>query len=159
MNDASHPLAIRAADVPPRAKRSNYPEPFLSRVAGRDKRPLGDLFGLQAFGVNLTRLAPGSESALQHRHTKQDEFIFILEGAPTLVTDRGEVTLAPGMCAGFPAGGVAHHLINRSGADVVYLEIGDRGPGDSADYPQDDLKITADGAGGWSFVHKDGRPY
>ena len=159
MSDASHPLAIRAADVQPRATRSNYPEPFLSRVAGRDKRPLGDLFGLETFGVNLTRLAPGSESALQHRHTKQDEFIFILEGAPTLVTDRGEVTLAPGMCAGFPAGGVAHHLINRSGADVVYLEIGDRGPGDSAHYPQDDLKSTADGAGGWSFVHKDGRPY
>jgi len=159
MNDASHPLAIRAADAPPRAKRSNYPEPFLSRVRGRDKRPLGDLFGLQAFGVNLTRLAPGSESALQHRHTKQDEFIFILDGAPTLVTDRGEVAMGPGMCAGFPAGGVAHHLVNRSDADVVYMEMGDRAPGDSADYPQDDLKIAADGAGGWSFVHKDGQPY
>ena len=159
MNDASNPLAILAADVPPRAKRSNYPEPFFSRMAGRDKRPLGDRFALKNFGVNLTRLSPGGESALQHRHTKQDEFIFILEGRPTLVTDRGEVTMAPGMCAGFPAAGVAHHLVNRSDADVVYLEVGDRGPGDSADYPQDDIKVAADGTGGWAFVHKDGRPY
>jgi len=159
MNDVSHPLAILAADVPPRAKRSNYPEPFFSRMAGRDKRPLGDRFALKNFGVNLTRLSPGGESALQHRHTKQDEFIFILEGRPTLVTDRGEVAMAPGMCAGFPAGGVAHHLVNRSDADVVYLEVGDRSPGDSADYPQDDIKVAADGIGGWAFVHKDGRPY
>jgi uncharacterized cupin superfamily protein len=159
MNDASHPLAIRAADAPPRAKRSIYPEPFLTRMAGRDKRPLGDLFGLKTFGVNLTRLSPGGESALQHRHTRQDEFVFILEGTPTLVTDRGEIELAPGMCAGFAAGGIAHHLVNRSDADVVYLEMGDRGPGDCADYPQDDIKIAADGGGGWAFVHKDGRPY
>jgi uncharacterized cupin superfamily protein len=159
MNDASHSLAILAADVPPRAKRSNYPEPFFSRMAGRDKRPLGDRFALKNFGVNLTRLSPGGESALQHRHTKQDEFIFILEGTPTLVTDRGEVTMAPGMCAGFPAGGLAHHLVNRSDAEVVYLEVGDRSPGDSADYPQDDIKVGADGSGGWAFVHKDGRPY
>lgn len=159
MNDISHRLAIRAADVPPRAKRSNYPEPFLSRMAGRDKRPLGDLFGLRTFGVNLTHLAPGGESALQHRHTKQDEFIFVLEGTPTLITDHGEIEMGPGMCAGFPAGGVAHHLVNRGDAAVVYLEMGDRGPGDCAEYPQDDLKFAADGAGGWTFVHKDGRAY
>src|SRR3954469_15493376 len=155
----ARPLAIVASSAPPRTTPSTYPEPFFSGMAKREKRPLGDLFGLKNFGVNLTRLSPGGESALQHRHTKQDEFIFILEGTPTLVTDRGEVTMAPGMCAGFPAGGVAHHLINRSDADVVYLELGDRGRGDSADYPQDDIKIAADGIGGWAFVHRDGRPY
>jgi uncharacterized cupin superfamily protein len=153
------PLAIRARDAPPRARRSNYPEPFASRMAGRDKRPLGDLFGLRTFGVNLTRLAPGGESALLHRHTRQDEFVFILEGHPTLVTDRGETALEPGMCAGFPAQGLAHQLVNRSAADVVYLEIGDRGPGDGAEYPQDDIKAAADPAGGWRFVRKDGTPY
>jgi len=44
-DDAKRPVAIRAADVPPRAFRTNYPEPFASRMAGRDKRPLGDPFG------------------------------------------------------------------------------------------------------------------
>jgi uncharacterized cupin superfamily protein len=123
-------IAIEAAAAPPRAKPSNYPEPFFSRMSKREKRPLGDLSGLKNFGVNLTTLHPGGESALLHRHSKQDEFIYVLQGNPTLVTDRGEVTLAPGMCAGFPAQGLAHQLVNRTSGKVTYLEIGDRTPGD-----------------------------
>jgi len=97
------PVAVEAATVAPRAKPSSYPEPFAARVLGREKRPLGDLFGLTNFGVNLTRLAPGAQSALKHRHSRQDEFVFILEGEPTLLFDNDEVVLRPGMCAGFPA--------------------------------------------------------
>jgi len=152
------PLAIVAAEAAPKARQSNYPEPFLTRMRRREKRPLGDMFGLKNFGVNLTRLAPGGESALLHRHSKQDELVYILEGTPTLVTDRGEVQLAPGMCAGFPAAGLAHQVVNRTDSDVVYLEIGDRTPGDEGSYPADDIaaKLTP---GGWVFTHKDGRPY
>jgi len=153
------PIAIAAANAPPRTKPSNYPEPFFSRMAKRAKHPLGDLFGLKNFGVNLTRLAPGGESALLHRHSKQDEFVYILEGHPILVTDRGEVALAPGMCAGFAAGGIAHQLVNRTDRDVVYLEIGDRTPGDDGTYPADDLKAALGADGKWNFTHKDGRPY
>src|SRR5712692_2253574 len=96
--------SIKALEAPPRVKPSNYPEPFASRMAGREKRPLGDLFGLANFGVNLTRLAPGAVSALRHSHLRQDEFVYVIEGHPTLVTDAGETQLAPGMCAGFKAG-------------------------------------------------------
>src|SRR6185369_8949674 len=117
------PVAMSAAAAPARKKQTNYPEPFASRMNGRQKRPLGDLFGLKSFGVNLTRLSPGGESALFHRHSRQDEFIYILEGQPTLITDDAETLLGPGSCAGFPAGGTAHQLVNRSGADVVYLEV------------------------------------
>ena len=153
------PIAIKAEAAPPRTKPSNYPEPFFSRMARREKRPLGDLFGLKNFGVNLTRLAPGGESALLHRHSKQDEFVFILEGEPTLVTDAGEMTLSPGMCAGFPAQGIAHQLVNRTDSDVVYLEIGDRTAGDEGTYPRDDLKAALGADGKWIYTHKDGRPY
>jgi uncharacterized cupin superfamily protein len=153
------PRALRATDVPPRTKPSNYPAEFAGRVEGRIKRQLGDAFGLQNFGVNLTTLAPGSHSALLHRHTKQDEFVYILDGTPVLVTDTGEHQLAPGMCAGFPADGPAHQLVNRSAAPVVYLEIGDRTPGDTATYPVDDLEALQDAAGQWVFFHKDGRRY
>src|SRR5688500_6610156 len=122
MADAKYPVAVLADQAPARTRTSNYPEPFASQMAGRRKRPLGDLFGLTNFGVNLTRLAPGAESALRHAHTRQDELVYILEGAPTLVTNAGETILAPGMCAGFKAGsGDAHHLINRTASDVVYL--------------------------------------
>jgi uncharacterized cupin superfamily protein len=161
MDDAasSRPLAFPAALAPKRAKPSNYPEPFRSRMAGREKHPLGDIFGLRNFGVNLTRLLPGGESALLHHHSRQDEFIYILEGEPTLVTDQGEVALSPGLCAGFPAGGVAHQLVNRSDRDVVYLEIGDRSPGDEGSYPADDLAARLSPDGGWVFTHKDGQPY
>lgn len=154
------PEAIRAADAPPKVKQSSYPEPYASRVAGREKRPLGDLFGLSNFGVNLTRLKPGAVSSVRHAHARQDEFVYILEGHPTLVTDAGDTALAPGMCAGFKAGtGNAHHLVNRTPSDAVYLEIGDRTPGDSATYPDDDLKVVAAPGGGWVFTHRDGTPF
>lgn len=152
-------IAIQAASAPRRTKPSNYPEPFFSRMAKREKRPLGDLFGLTNFGVNLTRLFPGGESALLHRHSKQDEFIYIVEGEPTLVTDTEEFPLSPGMCAGFPAAGIAHQLVNRSARDVVYLEIGDRTPGDEGFYPKDDLEARLGPDGQWLFTHKDGTPY
>jgi uncharacterized cupin superfamily protein len=158
MSETTDRLALDAGQVPPRAKTSNYPEPFFSRMKKRLKRPLGDLFGLTTFGVNMTTLLPGGESALLHRHSKQDEFIYILEGEPILVTDKGEVQLRPGMCAGFPAGGVAHQLVNRTDRDVTYLEMGDRPPGDSADYPADDIK-AAMSPNGWIFTHKDGTSY
>jgi uncharacterized cupin superfamily protein len=151
--------AIVAADAPPRTKPSAYPPEFAARVAGRVKHPLGDLFGLRNFGVNLTRLPPGVESALLHRHTKQDELVYILEGRPTLVTDAGETELRPGMCAGFPAGGTAHQLVNRTDRDVVYLEVGDRAPGDEGVYPRDDLKAVMVEPGSWRMLHKDGTPY
>jgi uncharacterized cupin superfamily protein len=152
-------IAVRAQDVAPRTRKSNYPEPFCSRMAGREKRPLGDFFGLKNFGVNLTTLAPNGQSALLHRHSKQDEFIYILDGEPTLITDDEEVKLGPGMCAGFSANGVAHQLVNRTNRAVVFLEIGDRTPGDEGGYPKDDLKAALAPDGGWIFTHKDGRPY
>ena len=155
-----HPVAVQATDAPPRRKPSVYPEPFFSRMARREKRPLGDLFGLTNFGVNLTRIAPGGESALRHAHSRQDEFVYVLSGRPTLVTDEGETELAPGMCAGFKAGtGNAHHLLNRTKEDVVYLEVGDRTSGDEGSYPDDDIKAVLGPDGKWQFAHKDGTPY
>jgi len=155
-----YPAAILALDAALRKKASNYPEPFASRVAGREKRPLGDVFGLSNFGVNLTRLSPGASSALRHAHARQDEFVYILSGRPVLIDDQGEVELAPGMCAGFKAGtGNGHHLVNRSVEDVLYLEVGDRTADDSVAYPDDDLMAALGTDGAWQFVHKDGRRY
>ena len=128
-------------------------------MAGREKRPLGDLFGLSNFGVNLTKLAPGAVSALRHTHTKQDEFVFVLAGHTALHTDEGRTLLSPGMCAGFKAGtGNGHRLVNETSQEVVYLEVGDRSPGDEGQYPDDDIKaVLMDGK--WSFQRKDGTPY
>jgi uncharacterized cupin superfamily protein len=151
--------AIVALDAPQRTKPSNYPEPFRAMMVGRTKRPLGDLFGLANFGVNIVTLAPGAVSALRHAHTRQDEFIFVVSGSPTLYTDAGGQELQPGMCAGFKAGtGDAHRLANESAHDVVYLEVGDRSAGDEAAYPDDDLVAKLQ-LGEWQYTHKDGTPY
>jgi uncharacterized cupin superfamily protein len=148
-----------ASDAAPRTKASNYPEPFASRMAGRVKHPLGDLFGLKNFGVNLTRLAPGAVSALHHRHSQQDEFIYVIKGEPTLFTDAGEMQLRPGMVAGFAANGTAHHLENRTGQDCVILEAGDRAKGDEVSYPTDDIQAVMGEDGKWQYSHKDGKAY
>ena len=159
MPSPTQPVALLATVVPLRSKSSNYPEPFASQMAGRRKQPLGDLFGLTNFGVNLTRLLPGGVSSLRHAHTKQDEFVYVIQGHPTLHTDEGRTNLSPGMCAGFKAGtGNGHRLINETEEDVLYLEMGDRTPGDEGSYPDDDLKAQmVDGK--WKFVHKNGAPY
>ena len=143
----------------PESTGSNYPQQFKYAVAGRVKKRLGDAARLQNFGVNLVRLAPGSCSALRHWHTCQDEFIYVLEGEVTLITNSGEQVLKSGMAAGFPAGDTdGHHLINHTNSDVVYLEIGDRTSGDSVNYPDDDL-IAKASEKGWIFTHKNGEIY
>jgi uncharacterized cupin superfamily protein len=128
-------------------------------MAGRLKRPLGDAFGLRNFGVNLTVLAPGAASALHHAHSRQDEFVYVLDGEPTLVTDGGEMQLRAGMVAGFPAGGCAHHLENRTQRDCLILEVGDRSEGDTVSYPRDDLQAVLGADGQWRFARKDGTEY
>jgi len=159
MNNKTFPIAVVAAQAPPRARASIYPETFASRVAGREKRPLGDLFGLTNFGVNITRLSPGAGSALRHAHSRQDEFIYILQGNAVLITDAGETQLSAGMCSGFKCGtGDAHQLLNRSSEEVIYLEVGDRSAGDTVVYPDDDLQAALV-EGKWQFAHKDGSPY
>ena len=163
MPDSKFPTAVVAKNAAPRAKPTSPPFPpeMVARVApGRDKYVLGDLFGLTNFGVNLTRLAPGGHSALRHAHGTQDEFVYILEGEATLITDSGETALKTGMCAGFKAGtGDAHHLVNRTKQDVVFLEVGDRSAGDSVSYPDDDVLAVYGADGKWKYSKKDGTPY
>ncbi|MDH3234396.1 MAG: cupin domain-containing protein [Alphaproteobacteria bacterium] len=135
---------------------SAYPDEFKSVTEGREKRGLGDVAGLSHFGVNLVRLKPGAASALRHWHLHEDEFVYVLEGEVTLVTDAGEQVLTPGLAAGFPAGQQdGHNLVNKSGKDAVYLEIGDRHPAEEVHYPDVDLKGgRVDGV--FAFTRKDG---
>ena len=141
-DDLTQPVA--ALEVPALGRKTIYPPPFASQVAGR----------------NLTELAPGAISALLHHHTRQDEFIYIVSGAPSLVLDEHEYPLRPGDCCGFKAGtAIGHQLVNRSAGPVLYLEIGDRTPGDYATYPKDDLQFTQIEGGAWILTHKDGTPY
>ena len=163
MSQPKYPVKVVSKDAPSRPKPTSPPFPaeMVAKVAaGRDKKPLGDPFGLTNFGVNLTTLAPGGQSALRHAHGKQDEFVYILEGEAVLITDAGETVLKAGMCAGFKAGtGDAHHMINRTKKDVVFLEVGDRSAGDTVSYPDDDVVAVYGADGKFKYSRKDGTPY
>ncbi len=151
--------ALDPAAVPV-ISRSGYPtEALRAPLAGRSRRALGDALGLASFGVNLTELAPGAWSSQRHWHTRQDEFIYVLQGELTLISDAGEQVLTPGMCAGFPAGVPdGHHLLNRGAVTAQYLEVGDRLPGDAGHYPDVDLAARA-GSCAYVFTRRDGGAY
>jgi uncharacterized cupin superfamily protein len=138
---------------------TTYPAPFRSAVVGRSRQRVGNAIGLKNFGVNLTAIAPGAQSALRHWHSAQDEFIYVVSGELVLITDEGEQVLSAGDMAGFPAGQAnGHHLVNRSAELATYLEVGDRTGGDRAEYPDDDL-VCVPAAVGHRFEHKNGRAY
>ncbi len=147
---------VDIAAVPVR-RGTGYPPPFAAPCAGRTRQRLGDAGELGDFGVNLTRLPPGAWSSQRHWHSHGDEFVYVLEGEVTLVEDGGETVLRAGDCAAFPKGtGNGHHLINRTAAMAVYLEVGSRHPDDLTTCSDIDMmSANADGR----FVHKDGTPY
>ena len=137
-----------------------YPPPFDQPCQNRERRRLGDAAGLQQFGVNLLRLPPGSWSSQRHWHSHEDEFVYVLAGEVTLVSDGGTEVLRAGDAAGFRAGDPdGHTLQNRSAADVLVLEVGTRAPAqDVTTYPGLDLVAPAGGAPA-TFTHRDGTPY
>lgn len=156
----TRPTSLDPSTLTPRTG-SGYPEPYRSRVLPREKRALGDPFGLTKVGINLTVLGPGKESSMRHWHTREDEFVYVLEGEITLRTGAGETILRPGMCAGFPAGDRdGHQLINRTDRPVRYLEVSNRDPEDAAEYsdPDVDMAYRKGPSGEHQFTRRDGTP-
>lgn len=150
--------AIDPLSLEPRTG-SGYPEPYRSRCLPREKRALGDAFGLKTIGINLTILPPGKESSMRHWHTHEEEFVYVLSGEVVLVTDAGEQTLKAGMCAGFPLDTRdGHQLVNRSSGPAVYLEVSNRDPRDGAHYPDVDLMYHGSSAA-VKFTRKDGSQF
>lgn len=147
---------IDIAAVPAR-RGSGYPAPFDAPCAERTRQRLGIAGGLSDFGVNLMRLPPGNWSSQRHWHSHEDEFVYVLDGELVLIEDGGETVLRAGDCAAFPkASGNGHHMINRSNAIAVYLEVGSRSPDDLTTCSDIDMmSANSDGR----FVHKDGTPY
>ena len=144
-------------EAAPHVRGSGYPMPYDEPCAPRQRWRLGDAAGLTQFGVNLMRLPAGAWSSQRHWHSREDEFVYILEGEVVMVTDDGETVLKAGDCVGFKAGAAdGHHMQNRSNAEVVMLEVGTRNPGGAVDYPDADMTIP-EGSG--RIMHRDGRPY
>jgi uncharacterized cupin superfamily protein len=154
----SKPATVDPRTITPRTA-TVYPPEFAGAVKGREKRALGDFFGLTQYGVNLTTLAPGSWSAHRHWHENEDEFVFVVEGEITLIDDAGEHLLKPGMCAGFKSGvRNGHHLVNKTNTPVTYLEIGTRAQVERAYYSEADMFFEKDGAK-TTVTRRNGAPF
>jgi uncharacterized cupin superfamily protein len=150
---------FRPADLA-ESNASSYPEPFREGQRKRYTRRLGDHAGLKNYGVNLVRVLPDGQSSARHAHSKQDEFVYVVEGEFVLVTDAGRETVGPGTCIGFPAGtGDGHHFLNLTQKDAIFLVIGDRTAGDEVTYPDIDLELKTGPDGVRGFRRKDGTPY
>ena len=136
-----------------------YPPPYDEPCLSRERTKLGDAANLTQFGVNLLRLPPGAWSSQRHWHTHSDEFIFVLGGEVTLVTDAGPEILRAGEAAGFKAGDAnGHCLQNRSAADASVLEIGTRVAEDAAAYSDIDMLAPAGGKPA-AYTRRDGTAY
>ena len=154
-----NPPAFDPASLP-ESNATSYPAPYHTDNLKRFNRRLGDHAGIKNYGVVLTRIAPGGQSAHRHAHATQDEFVYVLEGTPVLETDAGSQHLSPGMCAGFPAGtGDAHRFRNPTDKDVLLLVVGDRSANDDVRYPDVDMHLACQPDGSRRFLHKDGTPY
>jgi uncharacterized cupin superfamily protein len=142
----------------PEYRGSAYPSPFDEPCLPRVRRALGEAAGLNDFGVNQLTLLPGAWSSQRHWHSAEDEFVFVVSGEAVLVTDDGETLLRSGDSAGFPKGVTnGHHLINKSSAPAICLEVGTRAKGvDLCTYSDIDMKID-DAIG--TYAHKDGTLY
>jgi uncharacterized cupin superfamily protein len=151
------PKAIKATEAPSRSG-SRYPKPYNEPCEARTKFLLGNVFGLDQFGVNVVVLNPGAWSAQRHWHENEDEFIYVLEGNITLVDDAGDQLLTPGMCAGFKANnGNGHCLKNLSDKPVTYLEVGTRKQNEVVWYSDIDMMVTQENMVG-TYTKKDGSP-
>jgi uncharacterized cupin superfamily protein len=138
-------------------KGSSYPAPHGDACAERVRKRLGDVGGLTDFGVNLLMLPPGVRSSQRHWHTKEDEFVYVMAGEVTLVTDKGEEVLQAGDYAAFPKGiADGHMIVNKSNAPATLLEIGTRSGEDVCTYS--DIDMIIDSKVGW-YTHKNGKPY
>lgn len=147
------------AEALPARRGSSYPKPFHEVCLEREKRVLGDYFGLEDFGVNLVTLPPGAWSSQRHWHTHEDEFLYVLEGTPTLVTDDGEIPLRPGSIAGFRASsGNGHCVVNKGTTTAKFIVVGSRKQDDDVYYSDIDMQILKRGHGG-RFSRKNGEPY
>ena len=138
---------------------TGYPPPFDKAVEGRSRKRLARAAGLTHFGVNICTLKPGAASSQRHWHEKEDELVYVLQGEVVLCEDSGEIVLKPGDAAAWKAGVEnGHCLINRSGRDAVFIEVGTRAAVERAFYSDIDMMVTRD-AKGARYTKKNGEPY
>jgi uncharacterized cupin superfamily protein len=101
--------------------------------------------------VNLMWLPPGRESYAYHRHHREEEWLYVLEGQGVARVDEVDHPVGPGDFLGFPPG-VAHGLANRGPGELRYLAGGEVVPDvEVADFPALGRRLTLAGSTAMAF--------
>jgi uncharacterized cupin superfamily protein len=82
----------------------------------------GKRIGASRLGMTIYELPPGHGICPYHFEWTDEEWLFVLEGVPTLRTPEGERELEPGDVVCFPCGPDGAHLV-RAGAETARVGI------------------------------------
>ena len=87
---------------------------------------LGRHLGLKKLGIHHKRLPPGRRTSFPHAESAEEEFVYVLSGAPDVWLDGHLHRLEAGDAVGFPAGtGLSHSFLNNSEEEVCLLVVGE----------------------------------
>jgi uncharacterized cupin superfamily protein len=137
----------------PQTNATGYPALYAAEVKGRWYRRLAPATGITDFGVSHVTLEPGAWSGQRHWHAGEDEFAVMISGTALLIDDTGQTPLSPGDCVAYPKGdGNAHHIVNNSQADCIFVVVG-RPAVTDCHYPDIDMHLFA---GATQQTRKDG---
>lgn len=110
---------------------SDCQQPDDAHYAGSDEllsigAPVGRATGLVKIGVHVETLPPGRRTSWPHAESTEEEFVYVVQGAPDVWQDGHLYRLKPGDAVGYPAGtGIAHAFLNNTDAVVILLVVGD----------------------------------
>lgn len=111
--------------------------------------------GLKSLGIWFETLPAGRRSAFPHAHTHEEEFIFVLDGSPTVWLDGYTKQLQKDEFAAFPSGtGISHTLINDTNETVKYICIGETQdfPDEKIVYPLNPFRQIECKRKGWYWI-------
>ena len=109
---------------------------------------IGFPIGARKLGYWVVTLAPGARFCPMHSHTREEEMFYVMGGAPTVRTPRGDVLCRRGDFVAFPVGERgAHQLLNASEAPCTLLLLGMSDPNEVCHY-QDSNKVMIDALDG-----------
>ena len=151
-----YPHIVRRQDVERHESTFSHPWNPASEIRGVQ---LSRMAGLQRTGLSLAKLAPGKESFAYHAHHTEEEWIYILTGTVVAIIDGIECELQAGDFVAFPAPSVAHHLVNRSTEEAVYLMGGENREFEVADFPLLDRRMVRLKDNITIYRLSDGRPF
>ena len=107
---------------------------------------IGKRLGASRMGMTVYELPPGQAVCPYHFEWSDEEWLFVLSGAPTLRSPEGECVLEPGDVICFPVGPDGAHIVRASDETARVAISSTKNPIGVAEYPDSDkVGVWVDG--------------